>query len=149
MFSKSIVLSAAFVLLSPTAFSHDSDPAGEPSAVEAAMRYCQTVGARAAWGAQARFLGAPATFKYVAQTPLRKIFMGEVSDIPTDGIYVLDEMDLTQRREYEEVAFYGWKQADKWMHEGKERPEYMVLTALFYDGCKQELTARASAHEHD
>jgi len=105
-----------------------------------AMRYCQTQGVRAAWGAQARFLGAPATFKYIAEAPLRKMFMGDVADIRTDAIYVLDELDLDERREYEESAFHGWKQADRWAAEGRERPEYEVLAALFYQSCKQQFT---------
>jgi hypothetical protein len=109
------------------------------------MRYCQTVGVRAAWGAQARFLGAPAQFKYIAQAPLKRMFMGETSDIPTDAIYVLEDMDLDQRRQYEENAFFGWKQADAWMREGRERPEYEVLAALFYNGCKQSLTSAEHA----
>ena len=46
---------------------------------------------RAAWGAQARFLGAPARFKYIAQAPLKRLFMGEATDIPHDAIYVLED----------------------------------------------------------
>src|SRR5689334_19303281 len=79
----------------------------------AAMRYCQMVGVRAAWGAQARFLGAPAVFKYIPEKPLKKMFMGD-AEIPDDGIYVLDSLDLEQRQHYEEVAFTGWKAADGW-----------------------------------
>jgi len=105
------------------------------------MRYCLTIGVRAAWGAQARYLGAPAVFKYIPEAPLKKMFMGYEENIPTDGIYVLDELNLTQRREYEEVAFYGWKQADKWIQEGRERVDYEILSAIFYDGCKKELTS--------
>jgi hypothetical protein len=102
---------------------------------EAAMRYCQTVGVRAAWGAQARFLGAPAVFRYVPEAPLRQMFMGE-SAIPTDGIYVLETLDARERREYEECAFWGWKQADRWVREGRPQPEFTVLAAMFYQSCK-------------
>src|ERR1700674_3751597 len=98
----------------------------------AAMRHCQTQGVRAAWGAQARFLGAPATFKYIPDAPLQKMFMGDGADIRSDAIYVLDELDLDQRRAYEESAFYGWKEADRWVAEGRERPDYEVLAAVFY-----------------
>jgi hypothetical protein len=142
---KSIGVAAVAMALSGAACAHDSDPTLEPDPALAAMRYCQTIGVRAAWGAQARFLGAPAHFKYIAQAPLQRLFMGEASDIPTDAIYVLDEMSLQQRQEYEEAAFSGWKQADAWMREGRERPQYEVLAAVFYNGCKQSLTAEPSA----
>lgn len=115
-------------------------PPNVPNTSEnAIMRYCLTVGVRAAWGAQARFLGAPAVFKYIPEKPLQKMFMGEVTDIPTDAIYVLDELNLDQRRSYEESAYYGWKQADRWVKEGRERQEYEVLSAIFYNGCKVDL----------
>jgi hypothetical protein len=68
------------------------------------------------------------------------MFMGDVADIRADGIYVLDELDLDERRAYEESAFYGWKQADRWVAEGRERPDYEVLAAVFYQSCKQQLT---------
>jgi len=141
MTRNSIIAAAGLLFLSCSAVAHDVDPIVDETPALAAMRYCQTVGVRAAWGAQARFLGAPATFKYIPETPLRKMFMGDVAEIPTDAIYVLDEMSLDQRREYEETAFFGWKQADKWVRDGRERPEYEVLAAVFYQGCKNEMTA--------
>ena len=87
---KSIFGAAALFALSCTAFAHDSEPQVDPTPDSAAMRYCMTVGVRAAWGAQARFLGAPANFKYVAEGPLKKMFWGDAKEIPTDAIYVLD-----------------------------------------------------------
>ena len=141
MTRNSIIAAAGLLFLSCSAVAHDVDPIVDETPALAAMRYCQTVGVRAAWGAQARFLGAPATFKYIPETPLRKMFMGDVAEIPTDAIYVLDEMSLDQRREYEETAFFGWKQADKWVRDGRERPEYEVLAAVFYQVCKSEMTA--------
>src|SRR5690349_9455173 len=137
---KSIGLAAIALALSGAVCAHESEPQLDPEPALAAMRYCQTIGVRAAWGAQARFLGAPARFKYIAQAPLKQMFMGEVSGIPTDAIYVLEDMNLQQRQEYEEAAFSGWKQADAWMRDGRERPEYEVLAALFYNGCKDSLT---------
>ena len=138
---KSIAFAAMFAGLSGAGLAHESEPQLDPEPALAAMRYCQTVGVRAAWGAQARFLGAPARFKYIAQAPLKRLFMGEASDIPHDAIYVLEDMNLQERQRYEEAAFSGWKQADAWMREGRERPEYEVLAAVFYHGCKQSLTA--------
>ena len=141
-FARHVALLASLVAMPCIGFAHETEPPLEATPVMAAMRYCQTQGVRAAWGAQARFLGAPATFKYIPQAPLKKMFMGDVADIRSDAIYVLDELDLDERRAYEESAFYGWKQADRWVAEGRERPEYEVLAAVFYQSCKQELTAQ-------
>ena len=150
---KRFLLIAALMLAFPvTTLAHESeegephhwsppDPPLDNSPASAAMRYCLTEGARAAWGAQARFLGAPSTFKYIEETPLKKMFYGDPKEIPTDAIYVWEAMNIDERRQYEEVAFYGWKQADAWVKEGRERPEYEVLTAIFYDGCKKNLTS--------
>jgi hypothetical protein len=127
------------LLLSGVAYAHESDPVTDETPAIAAMRYCQVIGVRAAWGAQARFLGAPAVFKYIPENPLKKMFMGD-AEIPHDAIYVLESMDLEQRRIYEEVAFNGWKAADRWVIDGKERPEFEVLAAVFYKNCKDSLT---------
>jgi len=131
------------LVLSAEAYAHESDPVTDETPALAAMRYCQMVGVRAAWGAQARFLGAPAVFKYIPESPLKKMFMGD-AQIPHDAIYVLESMDLEQRRMYEEVAFSGWKAADRWVSDGKERPEFEVLAAVFYKNCKDTLTVGAS-----
>jgi len=125
------------------AVAHESDPITDETPALAAMRYCQMIGVRAAWGAQARFLGAPAVFKYIPESPLKKMFFGD-AQIPNDGIYVLESMDLEQRRMYEEVAFSGWKAADRWVQDGKERPEFEVLAAVFYKNCKDSLTVGAT-----
>src|SRR3954464_13625289 len=109
---KSIALAAVLTAVSAAAAAHESEPQVDPDPALAAMRYCQTIGVRAAWGAQARFLGAPAQFKYIAQAPLKRLFMGEASEIPADAIYVLEEMSLQQRQEYEEATYSRSKQAD-------------------------------------
>ena len=137
------IVAASLLTLSGVACAHESDPIMDESPALAAMRYCQVVGVRAAWGAQARFLGAPAVFKYIPESPLKKMFMGD-TEIPHNAIYVLDSMDLEQRRQYEEVAFTGWKQADRWVNDGRERPEFEVLAALFYKSCKDTLTVGAT-----
>src|SRR5262245_33643384 len=135
-----LIGAACLVATSGSAFAHVAEPPLADDHATAAMRYCQTVGVRAAWGAQARFLGAPATFKYIAEAPLKNMFWGDVADLPTDGIYVLDELNPQQRRHYEEAALRGWKQADNWVREGRARPEYEVLAALFYNECKEAVT---------
>jgi len=55
---------------------------------------------------------------------------------------IADELNLEERRAYEESAFYGWKQADRWVAEGRERLDYEVLAAVFYQSCKQELSTQ-------
>ena len=100
-FVRHVALLASLVVAPCGGFAHEMEPPLEATPAMAAMRYCQTQGVRAAWGAQARFLGAPATFKYIAEAPLRRMFIGDVADIRTDAIYVLDELDLDERREYE------------------------------------------------
>jgi len=139
-FARHLALLSVLTAMPCIGFAHQSEPPLETTPAIAAMRYCQTQGVRAAWGAQARFLGAPASFKYIAVAPLQKMFMGDVVDIPGDAIYVSDELDLDERRAYEESAFYGWKQADNWVAEGRERPDYEVLAAVFYQACKKELS---------
>jgi hypothetical protein len=137
------IAAALLFLLSGAVCAHESDPIMDETPVVAAMRYCQVVGVRAAWGAQARFLGAPAVFKYISERPLKKMFMGD-AEIPHDAIYVLESMDLEERCIYEEVAFNGWKAADRWVADGKERPEFEVLAAVFYKSCKDALTVGAT-----
>ncbi|MBI3528374.1 MAG: hypothetical protein HY067_10440 [Betaproteobacteria bacterium] len=132
-------LSAAFLfLLSCAAFANDTEPVMDESQVLEAMRYCQTAAVRAAWGAQARFLGAPPLFKYISETPLKRMFMGD-DPIPADAIYVLDELNAKERHEYEAVALHGWTQADTWVREGRKQPDYELLAAVFYQGCKEML----------
>ena len=144
MMKRVVVLGAVLVgVYSGGAFAHDANPPGEPTPAAAQMQYCLSAGVRAAWGAQARFLGAPAVFRYIPEAPLKKMFVGEVSGIPTDAIYVLEDLDLAQRREYEELAFYGWKQADRWVCEGREQMDYELLSAVFCQGCTQSLRAQA------
>jgi hypothetical protein len=133
------ISAVALFLFAGVACAHDSDPVMDETPAIAAMRYCQMVGVRAAWGAQARFFGAPAVFKYIPEKPLKKMFMGD-AEIPGDGIYVLDALDLEQRQHYEEVAFTGWKAADGWVNDGKAPPAFEVLAALFYQSCKDALT---------
>jgi len=50
---KSIGVAAVAMALAGAACAHDSDPTLEPDPALAAMRYCQTIGVRAAWGARA------------------------------------------------------------------------------------------------
>jgi hypothetical protein len=141
-FARRVASIAALAVIPCIGFAHESEPPLDATPAMAAMRYCQTQGVRAAWGAQARFLGAPATFRYIPEAPLRKMFMADIADMQADAIYVLDELNLEERRAYEESAFYGWKQADRWVAEGRERPDYEVLAAVFYQSCKQELSTQ-------
>ena len=138
------IATAILLVLSGASPAHEFESPVDDPAAAASMRYCQTFAVRAAWGAQARFRGAPATFTYIPEARLKSMFMGDAAEIPGDAIYVLERLSIDQRREYEEAAFYGWKQADSWVREGREGPEYEVLAAVFYRGCTQELTTESA-----
>jgi hypothetical protein len=115
-------------------------PGVPPRPVEEAslamMRSCQTFSVRAAWGAQARFKGAPSAFKYVARDAVREYFMAD--NAPLDGIYVAEDMDLSERRAYEEVAFFGWTRMDVWLKADpdQQEPDWAAFPAVFYKMCK-------------
>jgi hypothetical protein len=100
------------------------------------MRFCQTFSVRAAWGAEARFKGAPSAFKYVARDLVREYFMAD--NAPLDGIYVAEDLDLNERVAYEEVAYFGWQHMDGWLRADPERsePDWAVMPAVFYKMCK-------------
>lgn len=100
------------------------------------MRFCQTFSVRAAWGAEARFKGAPSAFKYVARDIVREYFMAD--NAPPDAIYVAEDLDLNERLAYEEVAFFGWKRMDGWLQADRYRsePDWAAMPAVFYKMCK-------------
>jgi hypothetical protein len=109
-------------------------PVDEPTL--ATMRFCQVFSVRAAWGAEARFKGAPSSFRYVARELVREYFMTD--NPPSDGIYVAEDLDPNERRAYEEVAFFGWKRMDGWLSLdlGRIEPDWAAIPALFYQICK-------------
>ena len=115
-------------------------PGAPPKPVEgptlATMRFCQTFSVRAAWGAQARFKGAPSAFRYVARDTVREYFMAD--NAPRDGIYVAEDLDLYERRAYEEVAVFGWRRMDLWLRADPHRqePDWAAMPAVFYKMCK-------------
>jgi len=120
--------------------AHAVLPGASPKPIEeptlATMRFCQIFSVRAAWGAEARFKGAPSSFKYVARDVVREYFMAD--NAPPDGIYVADDLDLNERRAYEEVAFFGWKRMDGWLSVDPDRsePDWAAMPAVFYQMCK-------------
>ena len=120
--------------------AHAVLPGAPPKPVEeptlATMRFCQIFSVRAAWGAEARFKGAPSSFKYVARDVVHEYFMAD--NPPPDGIYVADDLDLNERRAYEEVAFFGWKRMDGWLNVDPDRsePDWAAMPAVFYQMCK-------------
>ncbi len=109
-------------------------PVDEPAL--GTMRFCQTFSVRAAWGAEARFKGAPSAFKYAARDLVREYFMTD--NAPLDGIYVAEDLDLAERRAYEEVAFFGWKRMDGWLRADQypSEPDWAAMPAVFYQMCK-------------
>jgi len=106
------------------------------------MRSCQIFSVRAAWGAQARFKGAPSAFKYAARATVYEYFMTD--NAPHDGIYVAEDLDLPDRRAYEEVAVFGWQQMDRWLSAAPDRPEpdWAAFPAVFYQMCKDAASGK-------
>ena len=105
------------------------------------LKSCLIHSARAAWGAEARFHGSPAIFKYRPAATIKKYMSGE-SPLPADAIYVAEELDMTQRKEYEVAAFFGWKQANNWVNEGKHPIERHVIISIFIDACKKAIVEK-------
>jgi len=128
-------------------------PGAPPTPVEgpalATMRLCQIFSVRAAWGAQARFKGAPSAFKYVARDTVHEYFMAD--NAPRDGIYVAEDLDPYERRAYEEVAFFGWKRMDVWLSAEPDRrePDWAALPAVFYQMCKDAASNSADGPPTD
>ena len=100
------------------------------------LHYCQWFSVQAAWGAQARFKGAPAAFRYVDRDRLRSWFMAD--DAPPDAVYLLDELASTDRQLYEEVALVGWKRMDEWLRDSPQmqQPDWVLLPVPFYYLCR-------------
>ena len=107
--------------------------------------YCQWFSVQAAWGAQARFKGAPAAFRYVDRERLRAWFMAD--DAPPDAVYLLDELTADDRPLYEEVALVGWKRMDDWLTSTPEmqQPDWVLLPVPFYYLCKDEKNAERNS----
>ncbi len=98
--------------------------------------YCQWFSVQAAWGAQARFKGAPATFQYVDRALLHDWFMADSA--PGDVVYLLDELGVEDRRIYEEVALLGCERMDAWLQSrpDMEPPDWTLLPVPFYYVCR-------------
>jgi hypothetical protein len=64
---------------------------------------------------------------------------------PHDGIYVAEDLDLPERRAYEEVAGFGWQQMDRWLSAEPDRPEpdWAAFPAVFYQMCKDAHSGKA------
>jgi len=109
------------------------------------LHYCQWFSVQAAWGAQARFKGAPAAFRYVNRERLRAWFMAD--DAPGDAVYLLDELTTDDRPLYEEVALVGWKRMDDWLHGSPQmqQPDWVLLPVPFYYLCKDGNDAAGAA----
>jgi len=100
------------------------------------LHYCQWFSVQAAWGAQARFKGAPPNFRYVGRDQLHEWFMADSA--PGDAVYLLDELGPDDRPLYEEVALAGWKRMDAWLQAspGMQQPDWVLLPVPFYYYCR-------------
>lgn len=127
------------LILMSGAFAHGNGEPDEPAPTDpnedARLRMCMNKGAQQAWGAEARFDGAPLIFKFVPRDVLQKMFYED--KIPNDGVYLADDMEQADQDIYEERATDGWNRADLWVKEGQEAPGYSRLLAIFYFECKE------------
>ena len=100
------------------------------------LHYCQWFSVQAAWGAQARFKGAPPNFRYVDRKQLHEWFMADSA--PGDAVYLLDELGPDDRPLYEEVALAGWKRMDAWLQASPamQQPDWVLLPVPFYYYCR-------------
>ena len=111
------------------------------------LHYCQWFSVQAAWGAQARFKGAPATFRYVDRDRLHDWFMADSA--PADAVYLLDELGPGDRPLYEEVALVGWRRMDAWLQASPEMqaPDWALLPVPFYYLCREDKKEPAGAED--
>ncbi len=140
----SVALIALLVAIVRPAFAHENE-APEPAnaQVSEAMAECQTWAARAAWGANARFLGAKGEFEYMELDRLKTIFgevleghLASMAKIPVAKRDDLTDAERMQAQgEYEKAAFAGWKQAGVWMADKRPNPGIFTLHAIFYGAC--------------
>jgi hypothetical protein len=126
-----------------TAHEDAPPPSSDPKGDEV-KHMCLVIGARAAWGAEANYMGAPLTFKYVDHDEASKIFRMQPEQMPADAIYLWDAFgeDFTMKREFEETVQIGWKAAEKWRHmeQAAPFPGYEVLMGIFYQSCLAQAT---------
>lgn len=133
--------------------AHAGLPVPPPRLIEtptlATLRYCLTFSVRAAWGAQARFKGAPSAFKYVARDTVHEYFMSDSA--PPDGIYIAEDLDGAERRAYEEVAFFGWNRMDAWLkaQPDTQEPEWTALPALFFQICQESVSEKPAGERRE
>jgi hypothetical protein len=98
--------------------------------------YCFWYSVQAAWGAEARFKGAPPAFRYVDRERLHGWFLDD--NAPPDAVYLLDELGPDDRPLYEEVALAGWKRMDAWLRitPDMQQPDWVLLPVPFYYLCR-------------
>ena len=131
----------SMLLTASLAFAHDENPPpSETPDQDVMVQACYVLGARQAWGATARFNGAPQKMIVVPLQEMYGIFsltvIGEAP--PPAGIYVSEGFDEHELADYTEQAYYGWEMADR-MWADKENPGYSVLLALFSNFCKENI----------
>lgn len=119
----------------------DQPPQYQLTEREQILLNCQRQGIREAWGAQARFKGAPMLIKFVDLGVLHEWFVHESA--PNDAIYIADMLSLDQQGAHIIAAFAGWKRMDAiltaWPN--AEKPDWVQLPIAFYHICIDEINA--------
>lgn len=142
-----IALALALTFSAP-AFSDDvEEPELDQSAYSGDI--CLTHSAAAAIGAMGRYAGAPLVFKYTSAEKINVLYRKpdatgnmlyrEYDDLPKDAIYVFEEYNLEQRKNFEVSAMFGWKQTDIWIKDKRPAVDKTILAPIFYGHCKQQM----------
>lgn len=127
-----IAVSAIAILVSiGFAIAHEgTEPVSTDAQYSADSRECHVWGARAAWGAYSRLLGAPGTFTKIPMEALKPIFEGAIDNpsIKLSTIYIAEDAPSG----YEPAAYFGWKAAADFP---AEDPNIFGLHAAFHGAC--------------
>jgi hypothetical protein len=138
------LLLAVTLATSASVFAHN-DNKNEPNEPPSV---CLRHGAAATIGAMGRYAGTSLVFKYAPIETIDKLYRRDGSggrvyrdydDLPKDAIYVATEYDLEQRKNFEVSALFGWKQANRWIAEGRPVPERYLLMPIFYTNCEKQM----------
>jgi hypothetical protein len=143
---KKLLLAVALAT-STSVFAHSGDE-NEPNEPPS---FCARHGAAAAVGAMGRYSGAPLLFLYASIEMIDELYRRDVrggreykdyADLPKNAIHVPMEYNLEQRKNFEVSALFGWKQADRWIKEGRPVPERYLLMPIFYTDCEKQMKER-------
>lgn len=139
---------AMLYLPRPTTVDDDAPPPSKNPKQDAEELACWIRGAQQAWGALARYNGAPKKAVLDDEATLKPIFDSSVATglAPSDGIHVLNNLTAQDSARYIANAYFGWGTAGLMIEDGVKNPGYHVLVARFADFCKSQIKDKASKY---